>query len=89
MQRDKFLSPAVFIVEDLIDELLGRGNPNTDDHQPAPLMPFSFANENTERSATVWMGVGIGDDNSRRQVQNVRGNSSAPGPTAKQPPSES
>src|SRR5262245_6016614 len=27
-QHDKFLSPAAFIAEDLIDELLGRGHPN-------------------------------------------------------------
>jgi hypothetical protein len=39
-------------------------------------MPFSSASENTERSATVGMGVGIDDNNSSGQVQNVRGNSS-------------
>ena len=27
-QHDEFLSPAAFIAEDLIDELLGRGHPN-------------------------------------------------------------
>lgn len=52
---------------------------HADDHQLARSCPSAPPSAYTERSATVAMGVGIGDDNSRRQVRNVRGNSSAIG----------
>ena len=45
----------------------GRSGP-----QPASFMSFSSVSETTERSATVE----IGDDNPRRSLQKVRGNSS-------------
>jgi len=56
-----------------------RANParHADDHQPARSCPSAPPSENTERSATVGMGVGTDDENSSGQVQNVRGNSSA------------
>jgi hypothetical protein len=50
---------------------------HTDDHQPARSCPSAPPSENTVRSATGGMVLGIGDDISRRQVQNIRGNSSA------------